>query len=236
MLPWDDKKGFRHWLLSSLLNLRWAQLLDMINFPLIETSLILDLGCNVGYLTRPLSLRAKTIGLDIDKSQLCYAKECYNDIEFICCDLCHLPLKSASVDVAVCGSVFEHIENLGKAIKEIETVLKKEGRLAVGYPIETKLLELIIKSFWRDQGQVWDQSNISKHKERLTNPDVHKQDFTSIRKLLKQDFGTLKRQKIPINYFPDFLSIYENVIFEKRIRIDLNSKRKMSQDHVGSTA
>ena len=222
MLPfWCDKKGFRHWLLSSLLNFRQLQLLSMI--PLTETDLIVDFGCNVGYLTRPLSLKAKTIGLDIDKSQICSAKACYRDIEFVCCDLCHLPLKSGSVDIAVCSSVLEHIENLGNAIEEVKTALKKEGLLAVGYPIETKMLELIMKLFWKNESKTWDQTNISRHKERLANPHVHKQGFSSIRKLLRMDVMIMKRQKIPSNYLPDFLCIYESVVLKKQ------QKRKYMQ-------
>lgn len=184
----------------------------MIDFAMAEKALIVDMGCSIGYLTRPLSLRAQTVGLDIDKRQLQYAKASYRDIDFVCCDLCHLPLKNDSVNLAVCVSVFEHIENLCEAVKEIKSVLKKGGKLGVGYPIETRFIELIIKSFWRFQSHVWDQSNITKHKERLTDPHVHKQLFPSIRRILRADFTCLKQQKIPNKYIPDSLSIYENVI------------------------
>ena len=215
MFPWNDKKGFRHWILSSLLSARWSQLLDMIECPSDRDSLIVDIGCNIGWLTQPLSLRAKTVGLDIDKKILSATKACKRDLELVCCDLCYLPLRNSSVDIAVCASVFEHVENLSKAIEEITLILKKKGKLAAGYPIETKLLEFIIKSFYKSEFMVWDQTNISKKRYRTKNPHTHKQSFSEIRRLLRRNFSTLKIRKMPIGFLPDFLSIYENVILLK---------------------
>jgi ubiquinone/menaquinone biosynthesis C-methylase UbiE len=209
---WNDKKGFRHWILSSLLQARRSQLLSMIGYPSNKRSLIVDVGCNIGYLTRPLSLRAITIGLDMDKGMLSSAKAVYRNLNLICCDLCHLPLRTSSVDIAVCASVFEHIDNLYEALEEIKLVLKKEGELAAGYPIETQLLEFIIKSLWKSESHVWDQSNIKKHNKHLKNPHTHKIGFLHIRKMLGKDFSIVKREKMPKNWFPDFLSIYENVV------------------------
>ena len=208
----EGKKGIRKQILSSLLKMRRVQLLKMIDFSIDENSLIVDMGCSVGYLTRPLFLRSKTLGLDVDKEKLHWAKKSNRQIEFICCDLCYLPLKESSVSIAVCASVFEHIENLEYALKDILFVLKKRGKIAGGYPIETKLLEFIIKSFWKLESHVWDQSNISKNKDRLKNPHVHKRDFSDIRKILGKDFLLMNRQKIPTNWTPDFFSIYENVL------------------------
>ena len=216
MLPWNDKKGVRHFILSSLLSARWSQLLGMINYPVDKDSRIVDLGCNIGWLTESLSLRAKTVGLDIDREILSSAKAVKRNLEFICCDICHLPLRSSSFTIVVAGSVFEHIEKLPEAIEEIKRILKNEGELAAGYPIETKLLEYIIKSFYKSESQVWDQSNIRNHNAGLDTPHTHKKGFSEIRKLLRKDFYVLKRQKMPKNYFPDSLSIYENNILKQK--------------------
>ena len=215
ILEWDDKRGLRHWILSSLLRLRWSHLLNMIDPHITKNSVIVDMGCGIGYLTRPLSLRATTIGLDIDKRLICFAKSHYREVDFVCCDLCYLPLRSASVDIIVCASVLEHLENLEGSIEGIRTVMTNGGKLAVGYPIETKLLEVIIKAFWKSGSQVWDQSNISKKKKHSSNPHVHKQNYLAIRKLLEIGFFPLNFRKIPNKNFPDILSIYENIILQK---------------------
>ena len=187
----------------------------MIDFPVDEKSLIVDMGCNIGYITRTISLRANAIGLDIDKHELRWAKKCNRKIDFVCCDLCHLPLRNNSVDIAVCASVFEHLENLSQALKEINFVLTKDGKLAAGYPIETRLIELIIKLFLRSESHVWSQGEVTKDKEHLSDPHIHRQNFLNIRKMLRKDFMPLKRRKTPQNFFPDLFSIYENVLLVK---------------------
>ena len=212
MFPWNDKEGFRHWIMESSLNLKRTQLLSMINYPTDEDSLIVDIGCNIGYLTRPLSLRAETLGFDIDRKMLSSTKFYNRDLDFVCCDICHLPLKNSSVNLAVCCSVLEHVEKLTEAVKEIKRILRKGGTLAAGYPIETKLLEFAVRLLWKAQSHVWDQKNILKRKDRLEDPEAHKSSFIDIRKMLKRNFSIIKRQKIPNRYFPDPLSIYENVI------------------------
>ena len=216
ILVWDNKRGFRHWILSSLLRLKWSHLLNMIDPYISRTSVVVDMGCGIGYLTRPLSLRAETIGLDIDKESIRFAKSRYREIDFVCCDLCNLPLRPSSVNIVVCASVLEHLESLESAIEEISSVTASKGKLGIGYPIETKWLEVIIKSFWKSSAQVWDQSRISEKKEKSRNPHVHKQSYLSIRELLELTFYPIKCRKMPVTPFPDSLAIYENVIFQKR--------------------
>jgi ubiquinone/menaquinone biosynthesis C-methylase UbiE len=211
----ETRRGFRYWILSSLLSVTRTHLLNMIDLTIEEKPSIIDVGCNIGYITRPLSLLAETIGLDIDRDTIRSTKKCNRQIEFVCCDLCHLPLRQASVNIAVCASVLEHIENLEQALKEISFVLKKRGKMVAGYPIETRLLQLIFKSFYRSESPTWDQHNIMKHKERLRDPRTHKQSYSDIRKMLEKYFSPLKKEKIPKDCFPDFLSIYENVILAR---------------------
>lgn len=212
---YKTRDRFRYWVLSFFLSLTRTKLLDMIDWKVDQESPIVDMGCNVGFVTRALSLRVRTIGLDVDRDAVRGAKKANKHIEFICCDLCQLPLRYASVNIVVCASVFEHIENLERALGEIKFVLKKGGNLVAGYPIETRFLEFIFRSFYRAEAHIWNQSNMVKHEERLRDPSTHKQNFSEIRKMLCRYFSLLKRRKIPRNFFPDSLSIYENVILVK---------------------
>lgn len=203
-----SRSGIFYWILSSLLSMTRIRLLNLIDFDQ-DNPLVVDLGCNLGYITRPLSSKFQTIGLDVDKDMVRWAKKFNRHIEFVCCDLCHLPIRNSSVDIAVCASVLEHVENLELASTEIKFILKKFGKLIAGYPIETKAVDTIIKSFLKSESQVWDQHNERQDNNRLRNPHTHKRSYIDIRKVLRRDFLLLKKQKIPRNCFPDFLSIYE---------------------------
>ena len=204
---------FHRWILSSLLQLRRRKLVNMINFSTSKNSFAVEMGCNTGQLARLLSLYTRTIGIDVDLDKVRWAKKINRDLDFICCDLCNLPFKKASVNLAVCASVFEHVENLEKTIEQVKFVLTNEGQLAAGYPIETRLLEAIIKLFLGSESQVWNQCNISKHDKPVLSPHIHRQSFLKIRMMLKKSFSRVKKEKIPLTCFSDLLSIYENAIF-----------------------
>ena len=207
------RKGVGNWILGSLLSMTRTDLLKLVDFSSKEKGLIVDLGCSIGYITRPLSNIGQVIGLDLDRNQIRWAKKFNRHIQFICCDLCHLPIRNDAVSIAVCASVLEHIEHLEQALKEIKYVLRQSGKLVVGYPIETRLTDIVISSFWKSESQTWDQSNVKRNAERMKNPHTHKQNFITIRKKLSEEFGLLEIKKVPKNYFPDLFSIYENAVF-----------------------
>jgi len=50
-------------------------------------------------------------------------------------DICHLPVKSNSVDLVVCTEVLEHVFNTDKALVELNRVLKGGGRLVLSTPL-----------------------------------------------------------------------------------------------------
>lgn len=196
-------------LVNILLSLSRTRLLNMIDFPATEKFLIVDMGCSSGTLTRVLSLKAPTIGLDIDKNALVWVKRHVKHIDFVCADLCHLPFRDDSVDVAVCASVLEHVKNLEEATKQIEFVLKKDGILVAGYPIETKLLKAVIELISRKSVSVWDPRRVMRNEDFGAYPHTHKQKFPTIRDTLRKYFSLLKKEKMPSTCLPDFLSIYE---------------------------
>ena len=186
-----------------------TRLLNMIKFTINKKTLVVDMGCFRGTFTGVLSSIAPTVGLDIDKNAIARAKMNAKHIEFICADLCYLPFRRASVDIAVCASVLEYIENLEESVKQIRLVLKKGGILIVGYPIETKLLKVLIELSGRRHLKTWDPLRVMEEEEYRKNPHTHKQMFPRIRDMLSKYFSILRREKMPSNYFPDFLSIYE---------------------------
>ena len=198
-----------------LLSLSRTRLLNLIDFPTTE-KYIVDIGCSSGTLTRVLSLKAPTVGLDVDKTTLVWLKKYSRNIELICADICHLPFRNDSVDIAVLSSVLEHAEDLEEAARQMRFVLKKDGMLVAGYPIETKLVKAIIELISMKTVNVWDARRVMNYGDYLACPHTHKQNFFTIRNTLRRYFSVVKKEKLPLTFLPDFLSIYECVRLSKR--------------------
>ena len=67
--PYKLKKGFRQWILASLMSAAKNPMLNMIEFPNDDDLLIIDMGCNIGYLTKPLSSSALHPGIIVPNSK-----------------------------------------------------------------------------------------------------------------------------------------------------------------------
>lgn len=167
-------------------------------------------------MTRVLATITYTAGIDLDKNAVVWAKRNAKHIDFICADICHLPFRNNSADVVVCASVLEYIEKTENAIKQIKFILKKDGILLVGYPIETKLLKAVITLYDKKQVRTWDPLRVMEYEKYRKHPHAHKQIFPVIRNSLTKHFSLLKKEKIPSKYFPDFFSIYECVKLIKK--------------------
>lgn len=203
-------------LINILLSLSRTCLLNLIDFSTNEKSLIVDIGCSSGTLTRVLSLKAPTVGLDINKNTLVWVKKHARHVDFVCADITHLPFRNDSVDIAVMASVLEHVVDLEEAARQIRFVIKKDGMLVAGYPIETKLVKAIIELISKRTVSVWDPRRVMSHEDYLACPHTHKQNFFDIRNILHKYFSVFKKAKIPSTRLPDFLSIYECVRLSKR--------------------
>ncbi len=214
------KKFHTNTVIDFLYNERLNVIVSMIGSLLDTKATVLDVGCATGYLSRYLSLKAITIGIEVNKHLLIegqkqFGKPKSNSISFVCADLSHLPFRSDSADVVICASVLEHIENLDGATKQIEYVLKKDKILVAGYPIETVFQRALIrilspKSYWCVN------QKLSRTEPYSKCVDTHKQTFQTIRAVLRKSFVLLKKTKIPLDSLPDCLSIYECVKMVKR--------------------
>jgi SAM-dependent methyltransferase len=188
----------------------------------------LDIGCSHGYTTQHLAQRLNgvVIGVDLNRSNLYRAKTKANlrmlhmksasdeaVIEYVRCDINHLPFKRGSITSVLCVSVIEHLSNLRSAIGEIKDTLKEKGQLIIGYPIETRLFMTLMKLFlpsglaYRNP-KIWGKGFES-------SPDTHKQSYTVIRSVLTKNFCTIKREKFPITLLPDEMCWYECLKMQK---------------------
>ena len=105
-----------------------------VNSLINHSSVVLDVGCSRGtYAKDPISVRRelrifkgkckKVIGIDVD--------EIANDNPFIdefnLIQSSHWPLQDDSVDVCICDSVLEHVENPDLFFSECQRVIKRGG-------------------------------------------------------------------------------------------------------------
>lgn len=208
-----------NFILNFFQNERLRHILRMMDSEMGEKSVILDLGCNEGYFSRDLSLitQTTTIGVEVDKHSILIAKQSAPHVDFVCADICSLPFRKDSVDIVVGVSVFEHIEDLSGAMRQIKIVLRRGGTLITGYPVEGKLLKAAFRLLWpRSFPEQYllplDPSKLENEKWR--SPRTHKQNFHSIRDNINKHFLLLRKEKLSAlafisAYLPDSISIYE---------------------------
>jgi ubiquinone/menaquinone biosynthesis C-methylase UbiE len=215
--------------INFLFNDRLRRLAKMVDFSSDRKQVGLDVGCGTGYFTQYLAQRLNgiMIGIDVSIYDLCRAKvkarlrachekpTSHGTIEFIRCDITHLPFKKDSIDIVMCASVLEHINDLERAIKEIKDSMRKGGSLIAGYPIETRFFKALLRLFLpvgleiRDP-RIWGKEKFDR------SPETHKQSFTTIRSLLQKHFLRVQREKSFFTMLPDQISWYESVRMIKK--------------------
>lgn len=96
---------------------------------------ILEVGCSMGYFTKFLECRARSIyGVDINDEHIQLAQKKYPSINFQTCDAAVLPFPDETFDVIVMLEVLEHVGDDISTISEIHRILKKDGTLIMSVP------------------------------------------------------------------------------------------------------
>jgi ubiquinone/menaquinone biosynthesis C-methylase UbiE len=104
----------------------------------------LDAGTGAGFFLPTLSLLTHTvIGIDMSPvlrfTREMLDKRSIHNVHLYIADLLHLPFSSDTFDLIVCLSVIEHIPDPTAAFTEMGRVLKNDGVLIVGFPLEHAL-------------------------------------------------------------------------------------------------
>jgi SAM-dependent methyltransferase len=134
----DNRRAYQDPTLESF----WAEgerdldrILGMFNLAVEPTDTVLDIGCGVGRLTRPLAAHAAHVyGIDISSEMLARARQHHGEIKSI--EWLHgdgstlRPITDASIDVCISHVVFQHIPDpqitMGY-VREMARVLKPGG-------------------------------------------------------------------------------------------------------------
>lgn len=96
----------------------------------VPRGVALDAACGTGRHTRHLCARGhKVIGVDTSAEMLAKARRDLSQADFRTGDLSALPVKTGSVDLAVCALALTHCASLGPPMAEFARVLRPGGRL-----------------------------------------------------------------------------------------------------------
>jgi len=100
---------------------------------------VLDAGCGNGVFGAHLAKAGfEVIGVDISLASLQVGKKLAHtsslSIEFIRCDLEHLPFKKETFDACVCGAILHHFPVLHKVVRKLSLCIKRQGRLIAFEP------------------------------------------------------------------------------------------------------
>jgi SAM-dependent methyltransferase len=117
---------------------------------------VLDAGTGAGFLLPALSADAQQVlGVDISRvlrfAKAMQDKRCILNVHLCFADLLHLPFSSNGFDLIMCLSVIEHIPDPTLALIEMDRVLRKDGILIIGYPLEHVLFR-----FFKSLGSLYD--------------------------------------------------------------------------------
>jgi len=108
-------------------------------------TVLADLGCGTGFFSIPAARRVKKVfALDIQEEMLDILrekikKEKITNIEVILSGESSIPLSDKSVDILLMANVFHELEDRFTLLKEVNRVLKMNGRLII---IDWKKMEM----------------------------------------------------------------------------------------------
>jgi ArsR family transcriptional regulator len=111
----------------------WARALGHLLPPLD----VADIGCGEGYLTLEAARWARTVtGIDrsddvLERAKALGARRDVTNVEWKKGDLARLPLRDASVDVALLSQALHHAGDPERAISEAVRILRRGGRLLI---------------------------------------------------------------------------------------------------------
>lgn len=121
-----------------------------VRIPFFVTNLplngsIVDVGCGGGLVTEPVGLSGRfhsVLGLDINNKALDKARKHILDnsiVSYKTASIYNIPLSNSSVDGVIVSDVFEHLEDLPRALVEVFRILRPGGVV---------VFDTIARSWW----------------------------------------------------------------------------------------
>jgi len=125
----------------------WYSALHQLIFDSLDESLagwqekdILDAGCGTGAILQRLGNPEKHIGIDLAPEALSFCRK--RGLQNVSqANICALPFTDNSFDAVICSSVLYHewVPDVGAALRELQRVLRPDGKLFANFPAYTFL-------------------------------------------------------------------------------------------------
>ncbi len=104
----------------------------------------LDAGCEAGHFTLALARRGSWVtGIDLDPGMLARARDAAAGAEGVslaCASVSALPFPDATFDFVLCAETLEHVDDPGRAVREVVRVTRPGGRFLLSVPNDRLIL------------------------------------------------------------------------------------------------
>jgi len=110
--------------------------------PHIQDKKVLDIGCKNGRYLKYFT--NNSIGIDIDTEALTQCRDSGFHVREVDINQKGLPFASGSFDAIFCSHVLEHLDNPIQVLREANSILKEEGTLILGLPVENNLVGTLL--------------------------------------------------------------------------------------------
>lgn len=155
----------------------------------------LDIGCGPGLTTEALVLAVgestEVVGVDIAPPMLAIAKQrCnhYAAVKFEQADVTQLPFTTAQFDIALASQVYEYVEEVDQALRELARVVRPGGRVA------------LVDTDW--ESAVWASHDDARMRRVLETWDQHiphpKLPRTLKRRMQQAGFENIRVEVVPL--------------------------------------
>jgi SAM-dependent methyltransferase len=120
--------------------LRIETIFEILCKELAPQKLLLDAGCWFGAYSILLSRYVRVIGIDVSRISIRKAKKWRDQegkrlaIDFIVCDIEHLPFRQSIFDFFICSETLEHLKHVRRGLTELVRALKNGGKGLVSMP------------------------------------------------------------------------------------------------------
>ncbi len=157
---WNEDAGFELSSLRYMMNpCRYGYFAHILSRLSPPGKKVLDLGCGGGYLSEEFARDGyEVVGIDPAVNSVNAARKhaCEHDlaIDYKVGRGESLPFRDGSFDIVACCDVLEHVDDLGKVIREASRVLSRKGVFFFDTVNRTLKSKLVLIKAWQDWGLV----------------------------------------------------------------------------------